>query len=122
VVRALWGYSSQGGPGDPAPVGGLSGYGGFSEGGGTFKGRFACGHEEVRAYWTEQWSEIDPHVEPDLLPPGGYPPHLGRCAASCARRAGIVVANGRVGHRFTVESGLIRSMEVCRSPQSDQSA
>ena len=25
----------------------------------AFKGGFAHGHQEVRAYWTEQWSEID---------------------------------------------------------------
>jgi ketosteroid isomerase-like protein len=30
----------------------------------AFKGGFVRGHEEVRAYWTEQWSEIDPSVEP----------------------------------------------------------
>ena len=28
----------------------------------AFKGGFVRGPEEVRAYWTEQWSEIDPHV------------------------------------------------------------
>ena len=28
----------------------------------AFKGGFVRGHEEVRAYWTEQWSEIDPLV------------------------------------------------------------
>lgn len=22
------------------------------------------GHEQVRAYWTQQWAEVDPHVEP----------------------------------------------------------
>ena len=26
----------------------------------AFKGRFVRGHEEIRAYWTEQWAEIDP--------------------------------------------------------------
>ena len=30
----------------------------------AFKGGFVRGHEQVRAYWREQWSEIDPHVEP----------------------------------------------------------
>src|SRR3546814_13047192 len=30
----------------------------------AFKGGFVRGLEEVRAYWTEQWSEIDPPVEP----------------------------------------------------------
>lgn len=36
----------------------------------AFKGGFVCGPEEVRAYWTEQWSEIDPHVEPVSFHPG----------------------------------------------------
>ena len=30
----------------------------------AFKGGFARGREEVRVYWTEQWSEINPRVEP----------------------------------------------------------
>src|SRR3546814_1829414 len=30
----------------------------------AFKGGFVRGPDEIRAYWTEQWSEIDPHVEP----------------------------------------------------------
>jgi ketosteroid isomerase-like protein len=33
----------------------------------AFKGGFVRGTEEVRAYWTEQWSEIDPHVEPQTF-------------------------------------------------------
>src|SRR5262250_1561969 len=31
-------------------------------------------------------------------------------------RAGAVLADGHVGHRFTIESGLIRAMEVCSPP------
>ncbi|MHB8284884.1 MAG: nuclear transport factor 2 family protein [Caulobacteraceae bacterium] len=27
-------------------------------------GGFVHGHEAVRAYWTRQWSLVDPHVEP----------------------------------------------------------
>ena len=37
----------------------------------AFKGGFVRGHQEVRAYWTEQWSEIDPHVEPVSFHPEG---------------------------------------------------
>jgi hypothetical protein len=33
----------------------------------AFKGGFVLGSEEVRAYWTEQWSEIDGQVEPVAL-------------------------------------------------------
>src|ERR671917_200391 len=37
----------------------------------AFKGGFVRGSQEVRAYWTEQWSEIDPHVEPVSFHPEG---------------------------------------------------
>src|SRR5215467_7548369 len=30
----------------------------------AFKGGFVQGPEAIRAYWTEQWGEICPHVEP----------------------------------------------------------
>src|SRR3546814_13448664 len=30
----------------------------------AFKGGFVRGPDDIRAYWTEQWSEIDPHGEP----------------------------------------------------------
>src|SRR3546814_13245954 len=30
----------------------------------AFKGGFVRGPDEIRAYWTEKWSEIDPPVEP----------------------------------------------------------
>jgi len=30
----------------------------------AFKGGFVQGPEAIRAYWTEQWGEISPHVEP----------------------------------------------------------
>jgi hypothetical protein len=33
--------------------------------------------------------------------------------------AGAVLADGPVGHRFTVENGLIRRMEVTSLPPSD---
>ena len=82
----------------------------------AFKGGFARGSEEVRAYWTEQWSEIDPHVEPVAF-------HLedaGRILVEVHQvvrdMAGAVVADEHVGHRFTVDRGLIQIMEVCPLP------
>ena len=30
----------------------------------AFKGGFVRGSEAVRAYWSVQWSELNPHVEP----------------------------------------------------------
>ncbi|HEY1189026.1 MAG TPA: nuclear transport factor 2 family protein [Gemmata sp.] len=85
----------------------------------AFKGGFACGHQEVRTYWTEQWSEIDPRVEPITFHPEGAGRTLVEVHQVVQDRAGAVVADGRVGHRFTIESGLIRTMEVCPLPVTE---
>ena len=87
----------------------------------AFKGGFARGHQEVRAYWTEQWSEIDPRVELTSFHPEAGGRILVHVHQVVRDLAGAVVADGHVGHRFTIESGLIQSMEVCPLPP-DQGA
>ena len=84
----------------------------------AFKGGFVCGPEEVRAYWTEQWSEINPHVEPvsfDLEEGGRILVDVHQVVRDLA---GAVLADEHVGHRFTLEHGLIQVMEVDRLPSS----
>ena len=88
----------------------------------AFKGGFARGHQEVRAYWTEQWSEIDPRVEPVSFRPANDGRVLVEVHQVVRDTAGAVVADGHVGHRFTIESGLIRAMEVCPPPPPDRDA
>jgi hypothetical protein len=84
----------------------------------AFKGGFVRGHEEVRAYWTEQWSEIDGHVEPVAF----HPEEDGRILVDVHQvvrdLAGSVVADEHVGHRFTIDRGSIQAMEVCSLPSS----
>jgi hypothetical protein len=84
----------------------------------AFKGGFAHGHEEIRAYWTEQWSEINPHVEPVSF----FPEDGGRVLVDVHQvvrdLAGAILADVHVGHRFTIEHDLIQSMEVCSLPAS----
>lgn len=82
----------------------------------AFVGGVARGHQEVRAYWTQQWSEIDPRVEPTTFHPEGDGRILVHVRQIVRDLGGAVVAEGTVGHRFTVESGLIRAMEVCSLP------
>ncbi len=79
----------------------------------AFKGGFVRGHQEVRDYWTEQWAEIDPHVEPISFQPEGGGRVLVGVHQVVRDWAGSVLADDHVGHRFTLESGLIRAMEVC---------
>jgi len=84
----------------------------------AFKGGFVRGPEEVRAYWTEQWSEINGRVEPQTF----YLEETGRILVDVHQvvcdLAGAVLASEHVGHRFTFEHGLIQAMEVCPSPSS----
>ncbi|MFN6488325.1 MULTISPECIES: nuclear transport factor 2 family protein [unclassified Nostoc] len=88
----------------------------------AFKGGFVRGPEEVRAYWTEQWSEINPHVEPISF----YLEETGRILVDVHQvvrdKAYVVLADEHVGHRFTFEHGLIQAMEVCPLPSSTPKA
>lgn len=84
----------------------------------AFKGGFVEGHKAVGAYWTEQWREIDPHVEPVSF----YLEEAGQILVKVHQvvrdLAGAVLVDEHVGHRFTLAHGLIEKMEVCplRSP------
>ena len=88
----------------------------------AFKGGFVRGPEAVRAYWTEQWSEIDPHVEPTAF----HPEDDGRILVDVRQvvrdMAGVVVADEHVGHRFRIDHDLIQMMEVAPHSPSSQSA
>ncbi len=84
----------------------------------AFKGGFVRGPEEVRAYWTEQWSEINPHVEPVAFHPEDAGQVLVEVHQVVRDLAGAVLADEHVGHRFTIEHGLIQAMEVCPLPSS----
>ena len=84
----------------------------------AFKGGFVRGPEEIRAYWTEQWTEIDPNVEPVSF----YPGEGGRILVDVRQvvrdLSGTVLANEHTGHLFTFEAGLISKMEISPLPVS----
>jgi hypothetical protein len=82
----------------------------------AFKGGFVQGTEEVRAYWTEQWSEVDPSVEPIDFHKEEDGRILVEVHLIVRDLAGAILADERVRHRFTIEHGLIQSMEVCSFP------
>jgi ketosteroid isomerase-like protein len=88
----------------------------------AFKGGFVRGHEGVRAYWREQWSEIDPHVEPIAF----HSEDAGRILVDVHQvvrdLAGAVLADEHAGHRFTLAHGLIQTMEVGPLPLSTPKA
>ncbi len=78
----------------------------------AFKGGFVQGPEAIRAYWTEQWSEISPHVEPAAFHPGEDGGILVDVHQVVRDLGGTALADEHVGHLFTLDKGLIRRMEV----------
>lgn len=84
----------------------------------AFKGGFVRGPEAVRAYWTEQWGEIDARVEPIVLLEQGDGRILVDVRQVVRDPCGTVLADEQVGHLFTVKDDLIQRMEVCASPSA----
>ena len=82
------------------------------------EGGYVHGHDGVRAYWTHQWSLIDPFVEPQafMTEPDG------RTAVEVHQRVldkdGNTLLEGTVHHVYQVRDGLIRHMEI-RNPTED---
>jgi len=70
------------------------------------------GHEEVRRYWTRQWSQINPHVEPmkfESEDSGRVIVHVQQVIRDLA---GNVLLDRMVEHVYTIEDGLIVRMEI----------
>ena len=84
----------------------------------AFKGGFVKGADEIRAYWTEQWSEINPHVEPMAFESKADSQVLVDVHQVVRSLTGAVLADERVGHLFSIRDGLIQSMEVSALPSS----
>jgi ketosteroid isomerase-like protein len=88
----------------------------------AFKGGFVRGPEAIRAYWTEQWTEIDGRVEPVAFHAEDASHVLVDVHQVVRDLAGAVLADEHVGHRFTIEHDLIKAMEVCPIPSSGSDA
>jgi hypothetical protein len=70
------------------------------------------GHEAVREYWTKQWGQIDPRVEPqgfraDLS--GGTIVDVHQIIRDLK---GNLLLDRMVEHVYSIRNGLIQSMEI----------
>jgi ketosteroid isomerase-like protein len=78
----------------------------------AWKGGRLVGRRAVREYWTAQWSEIDPHVEPKSVtqrPDGGLAVTVRQVVRS---RDGKLLADHEVVHVYRLADGLIVRMDV----------
>ena len=76
------------------------------------EGGSIVGGEEIRAYWTRQWSEFDPHVEPVAMTEEDGGKVRVRVHQLVKSLGGDVLSDSEVLHVFTLDGGLIAAMEL----------
>jgi hypothetical protein len=76
------------------------------------EGGQVVGKEEIRAYWTRQWGEFDPHVEPLAMTEEDGGKTCVRVHQLVKSLQGDVLSDSEVLHVFTVNSGLIAAMDL----------
>jgi ketosteroid isomerase-like protein len=76
------------------------------------EGGRVVGKEEVRAYWTRQWREFDPHVEPLAMSDENGGKTRVRVRQLVKSLQGDVLSDSEVLHVFTLNDGLIEAMDL----------
>ncbi|HPH84125.1 MAG TPA: nuclear transport factor 2 family protein [Ferruginibacter sp.] len=78
----------------------------------AWEGGYISGHDEIKAYWTRQWKEINPHVEPTGFterPNGNLEVEVHQHVKDLA---GQVMFDGKVKHVYSFEHDLIKTMDI----------
>jgi hypothetical protein len=85
------------------------------------EGGRAVGKEEIRSYWTRQWKEFDPHVEPlEVIDQGGGITKV-KVHQLVKSLGGDVLSDSEVWHVYTIANGLIERMDLMESDTSSDS-
>jgi hypothetical protein len=84
------------------------------------EGGKVVGKEEIRAYWTRQWLEFDPHVEPLSMTEEHEGKTQVRVHQLVKNLQGDILSDSEVLHVFTMDGGLISAMNL--GDQADPSA
>jgi len=78
----------------------------------AFEGGYVIGHEAVRDYWTRQWSEINPNVEPVAIterPDGKVEVEVDQLVKDLE---GHILFDGKVKHVYVINDGLLQRMDI----------
>ena len=76
------------------------------------EGGRVVGKEEIRSYWTRQWKEFDPHVEPlEMIEREGGITEV-KVHQVVKSLAGDVLSDSEVWHVYTVANGFIERMDL----------
>ncbi len=78
----------------------------------AWEGGYISGHEEIKQYWTRQWNEINPNVEPI----GFTERENGSLEVEVQQKVkdleGNLIFDGKVKHVYTFAEGLIKTMDI----------
>lgn len=78
----------------------------------AWEGGYISGHNEIKAYWTRQWTEINPKVEPV----GFNERQNGSLEVEVHQKVkdleGNSMFDGTVRHIYTFENDLIKTMDI----------
>ena len=86
------------------------------------EGGRVVGREEVRAYWTRQWKDFDPHVEPvEVIEVEAGKAEV-RVHQLVKSLGGDVLSDTEVRHVITLADGLIARMDLKEEEGSSGSA
>lgn len=79
------------------------------------EGGRVVGKEAIRAYWTRQWQEFDPHVEPiEVIDREGGKMDV-RVHQLVRSLGGDVLSDSEVWHVYTIVNALIERMDLKES-------
>jgi hypothetical protein len=76
------------------------------------EGGRVVGKEEIRAYWSRQWKEFDPQVEPIEVIDRGAGKIDVRVHQLVKSLGGEVLSDSKVWHSYTTANGLIERMDL----------
>lgn len=82
----------------------------------AWEGDYVQGHEQVRAYWAQQWQEVNPLVEPvevRRLPDGRTAVLVQQTVQDLS---GNLLQEGQTLHIYTIREGLIQRMDIQATP------
>jgi hypothetical protein len=78
----------------------------------AFEGGYVTGHNEIREYWTRQWTEINPNVEPvgfNEREDGTLEITVHQIVKDLQD---TIIFDGIVKHVYTLQDGLLRRMDI----------
>ena len=82
------------------------------------EGGRVVGKEEIRAYWTRQWKEFDPHVEPlEVIDQEGGITDV-KVHQVVKSLSGDILSDSEVWHVYTIANSLIERMDLKESEKS----